>query len=423
MDVPGPTTSALPRPAPAEDARPPLRRPVEGRWVAGVAAGTATHLRVPVPAVRAALVVLVVATAGVAAVAYPLLWAVVPGEARPGTSGPSAPAGRTDGRGGLLGPGDRTQVLVGAALAVVGAALLAEQQGLPVPVSTVVAATACLAGLLLAWGRLEPTERERWRAGVGGADGAGAWRLAAGLVLATFGLVLLTTGPVEWATLRVGVLAGGAVLVGVLLVLAPWGLQLVRDLREERAGRLRAVERAEIAAELHDSVLQVLALVQRHSDDPAEVSRLARSAERELRAWLRRGGPAPATDLAAAVRDAVAEVEDAVGVAVEVVTVGADGARLGDARRALVMALREAVLNAVRHGRPPVQVFCEVEGRRTTAFVRDHGDGLDLEAVPADRLGLRESVIGRMQRHGGSAVVRRPPGGGTEIALAVEEQP
>ncbi len=53
-------------------------------------------------------------------------------------------------------------------------------------------------------------------------------------------------------------------------------------------------------------------------------------------------------------------------------------------------------------------------------FVRDRGSGFDPLAVPADRRGLRESIIGRMERHGGTATVRSNAGSGTEVELALE---
>ena len=212
-------------------------------------------------------------------------------------------------------------------------------------------------------------------------------------------------------------------LAGLVLALAPWGLRLWRDLDGERAARVREGERAAIAAHLHDSVLQTLALVQRSSNDPTQVQRLARAQERDLRDWLygSAGGAMSAADpgdsatLALAVRRVVAEVEDDYGVPVDVVLVG--DMPMDDALAGLVAALREAVLNAVRHAGAPVSVYVEVTPGQVEAFVRDRGPGFDLALVPADRLGVRTSVIDRMHRLRGTATVRSSSGEGTEVAL------
>jgi signal transduction histidine kinase len=170
---------------------------------------------------------------------------------------------------------------------------------------------------------------------------------------------------------------------------------------------------------VHDSVLHTLTLIQRHVDDPREVVRLARSQERELRGWLYRptgGDPAAARQLGAALEAAAAEVEDAHGVAIEVVVVGD---RAIDERLVAVRdAAREALVNAAKYAADgPISVYAEVEPEQVTVFVRDRGPGFDLDAVPEDRLGLRQSVVGRMARHGGRAVVRSVRGEGTEVQL------
>jgi signal transduction histidine kinase len=203
------------------------------------------------------------------------------------------------------------------------------------------------------------------------------------------------------------------------VILTPWWLRLVRGLTEEREERVRSQERAELAAHLHDSVLQTLALMQKRADDPRAVAALARRQERELRSWLnggRRGEPA--ASLAAALQTAVAEVEDDHGVPVDVVAVG--DCPLDEPGAALVAAVREAVLNAVKFaGGAPVSVYAEVAPERVEVFVRDRGPGFDLAAVPGDRRGLRESVLGRMERHGGRAEVHTRPGTGTEVELVL----
>jgi signal transduction histidine kinase len=209
------------------------------------------------------------------------------------------------------------------------------------------------------------------------------------------------------------------VLVAAAVILAPWWLRLVRGLTAERSARIRSQERAEVAAHLHDSVLQTLALMQKRADDPREVASLARRQERELRAWLNGTEGAPADSVARALEAVAAEVEEAHGVAVEVVAVG--DAPLDPATEALVAAVREALVNAAKFAPDAaIAVYAEVEDGRVQAFVRDRGPGFDPDAVPADRRGLRESVLGRMQRHGGRAIVHSAPGAGTEIELVVE---
>jgi signal transduction histidine kinase len=210
------------------------------------------------------------------------------------------------------------------------------------------------------------------------------------------------------------------ILVAAALILAPWWLRLVRGLAAERAERVRSQERAEVGAHLHDSVLQTLALMQKRADDPREVAALARRQERELRAWLNGRRPDEAS-LAAALEAAASEVEDDHGVPVEVVTVG--DAPLDERAAALVAAAREALVNAAKFAGPePISMYAEVDGARAEVFVRDRGPSFDPAAVPADRRGVRESIVGRMERHGGRATLHTAPGHGTEVELVMERR-
>jgi signal transduction histidine kinase len=240
----------------------------------------------------------------------------------------------------------------------------------------------------------------------------------AGAALTVVGAILVaralpTLGSIQSFAVPVIVLLAGSVLL-----FGPWWLRMERALVSERTARIRAQERAEVAAHLHDSVLQTLALIQRRADDPAEVAQLARRQERDLRAWLNADDTATADTLHGALLRAAREVEERHGVEVEVVCVG--DRPLDDDTAALAAAAREAIFNAAKFaGAGRIDVYAEASSDRAEVFVRDRGAGFDLAAVPADRRGVRESIIGRMQRHGGRAEVRSQPGGGTEVELAL----
>ena len=203
--------------------------------------------------------------------------------------------------------------------------------------------------------------------------------------------------------------------------MGPRWLRTSRALAAERLERARATERADVGGMLHDSVLQTLALIQARADDPAEVVALSRRQERELRAWLldKRLAAGPPRSIATALRAVAAEVEDAHKVKIDVVTVG--DAPLDEHVEALIHAAREALVNAAKHApESPISLFVEIEERRVAAYVRDRGSGFDLDAIPEDRRGVRDSIFARMVRHGGHASVRTAPGGGCEVRLVLE---
>ncbi len=215
---------------------------------------------------------------------------------------------------------------------------------------------------------------------------------------------------------------GGVILViaAIVLLLGPWWLRIARDLVLERQARVRAEERADIAARVHDSVLQTLALIQRRADDPQKVVQLARLQERELRSWLFEGRAPNETDadatFAAGVRQIQQDVESRYGVPVEAVIVGE--CELDENLSALLAAAREATVNAAKwSGASVISLFAEVEPHEVSLVVRDRGKGFDPEAVPADRKGLAESIRGRMARRGGTATVTSAPGEGTKVTL------
>jgi signal transduction histidine kinase/phage shock protein PspC (stress-responsive transcriptional regulator) len=335
----------------------------------------------------------------------------------PSVSEPPPPGAEAPARRGRVRRGD---LLAGALLVLAGGVLLFSRQGWATNPGFVLPLLVVGAGAIIAYAQLDEVERNRWaeRSGVG--TRRAVLRIIGGLVLVVFGILLLVVQEADVGQLGRTLLAALAVLAGSILVLAPWGLRMWRDLDDERAARIRESERADIAAHLHDSVLQTLALIQRKSADSAEVMRLARAQERDLRGWLYGASAVDPSTLAARVAAVAAEAEDVHGAVVEVVTVG--DRPVDERTRALLAALREAVFNAARHAGAPVQVYVESGPSGVEAFVRDRGVGFDLAAVPEDRLGVRESVIGRMERHGGNARVTSAHGDGTEVRLLMPDE-
>nr|WP_237843838.1 ATP-binding protein [Cellulosimicrobium cellulans] len=418
----------------------PLRRPERGRWVAGVCAGLAAHLGVSVGVVR--LVMALLGLAGGAGVAlYVFWWLTVPSgdpaaardEQRPASLSRLAP--RLQGSVRRLPVRD---VAIGVVLLGGAALLVALRTGVDVEVSWVIPVLIALAGAALAWSQLDAVERGRLLTRAGGRTPAGVLRIAGGVVLVLVGIVLLVGQDARPTQIVRAAVAAVAVLAGVAIVLAPWWLKLVRELGDERAARAREAERADIAAHLHDSVLQTLALIRARASDSDTVARLARAQERELREWLYDDRPSPGTSLAAELRGLVAEVEDGrVGRRAE--PIGAPGGSIGQTdpgpvvvdvvvvgdctptqeTAALLQATREALVNAVAHGGPPYSVYLEVSDAAVEVFVRDRGDGFDMDDVAPDRFGVRESILGRVQRRGGKAEIISRPGWGTEVRLRV----
>ena len=235
-----------------------------------------------------------------------------------------------------------------------------------------------------------------------------------GLGLAALGAVVLLSGGETSSTL----LAPGAVAGALLLIAGPWVWRLALDRDAERTGRIRSEERSDMAARVHDSVLQTLALIQRHADEPRRVASLARRQERELRGWLYGDQPLgdDSASLMAALSAAAGDVEELHGVRVELASAG--DCPVDPSVSALVLAAREAMANAAKFaGVEEIDVYAEVTDDAVSVFVRDRGAGFDRAAVPADRKGLVESIEGRMERTGGRATIAASPGGGTEVEL------
>ncbi|MCX5392664.1 ATP-binding protein [Streptomyces sp. NBC_00094] len=408
-----------------ETDEPPVRRlyrSADGRWLGGVARGLAGHLGLPVVWVRALFAVLFF-TDGLGVLLYAVFWIVVPlgvgGRAAPRPVFETTP----DGRRRLRKP-DRGQVFALIALLIGGAALVGtvnvdNESGRYVWPVLLIAV-----GVVLVWRQADNARRASW-------TDAGRRRRALQLARGLVGVALVGTGLAVFVVVRGSVAQLGtaltasvAVLTGITLLAGPWLVRMSQDLTEERTMRIRAQERAEVAAHVHDSVLHTLTLIQRNADDGGEVRRLARAQERELRNWLYKpegtGKDEEPATLAEAVKKAAAEVEDKHGVPLEVVVVG--DCPLDEKLTAQMQAAREAMVNAAKYGGEggAVQVYAEVEGRTVFVSVRDRGPGFDLDAVPDDRMGVRESIIGRMQRNGGSARLRSVPGGGTEVELEME---
>jgi signal transduction histidine kinase len=241
--------------------------------------------------------------------------------------------------------------------------------------------------------------------------------LGIGLVVTGVAVFFVTTPSVAEPT--TGILATAAIGVGLVMIFGPWWWRLTQDLAIERQDRIRTQEKAEVAAHIHDSVLQTLALIQRNSTDARKVATLARSQERELRAWLFSTPELQAGEsLAAALERITNEIEYLYDVAVETVEVG--DCPVNDGLVALMQSTREALANAARHsGATSVSAYLEVEPDQVTVFVRDRGSGFDPDDVPKHRRGIADSIIGRMDRHGGKAAIRSELGEGTELELVM----
>ena len=345
---------------------------VDDRVVAGVCAGIARSLGVDATLVRLVFALLALA-GGAGIVLYFALWAYA--------------SSHSAWWAALL--------LLLAGVLVLGAVGLSDR--------AVAGIALVAAGCALAWRQ-------------GGSFRPGAPLSYGGILLAGAGAVLLLEGGGATTAL----LAPGAIAGALLLIAGPWLWQLAIDRDAERAARIRSEERSEVAARVHDSVLQTLALIQRHAQEPRRVASLARRQERELRGWLY--GERPLGDqasLVGALSAAAADVEEVHGVRVEL-------SNAGDcpADDALVLAAREAMTNAAKFsGGDEIDVYAEVTDDEVAVFVHDRGAGFDRRLVPPDRHGLAESIEGRIARAGGWASITSEPGKGTEVELRLPRRP
>ncbi|MFN3866446.1 MAG: ATP-binding protein [Demequina sp.] len=311
------------------------------------------------------------------------------------------------------------KVLGGLALLTVAGALAVERWGTEDLPSWVVPLVVYLAGLGLVWSPLDGVfGQDARRLDVAGIFRRDAWlRLFTGLVLSIGAMWWFAMWDFTDHALARAIITPLVIAAGSALLLAPWWLRLIRQVGIERDERIREHERAEIAAHLHDSVLQTLTLIRARADDPDSVARLARSQERDLRSYLYQDRPSVEESVASAIKAAVAEVEDAHGVAIDTVCVG--DAPTDEWLGAAVQAAREAIANAARHGSEPISVYAELTTDSYEVFVRDSGPGFDPDSVPEDRLGIRQSIVGRVARHGGGAEVRSAPGDKTEVMIVM----
>jgi signal transduction histidine kinase len=399
----------------------PLRRSADNAVLGGVCGGLARRLGVSARLLRV-LAILSIVPAGLGLLFYMACWTLIPrtGETR------SVATRVCD---------DRRQLQIVLAVATVALAVLITLQALGLQGPGVFAwpLLLSLVGVLCVWRGASDEEREQLQerldaAPLVNATTSTSWRTialraCAGGALLLVGVVLLS----KIGTLRgaaIGVFFGAvAVCAGFLVLFAPWWLRTLRDLSSERRERVRAQERADVAAHLHDSVLQTLLLIQKSAAEPTEVIRLARNQERELRHWLfdprassRAAGSAESFgSLAEAIER---DVEDAYGVGVELVVVG--DCDVDDAVLAILGAGREAAVNAAKwSGTANFSMFAEVEPTSISIFVRDLGTGFDPSRVPEDRRGIACSIRERMVRYGGTAVVRSTPDVGTEVELVL----
>jgi signal transduction histidine kinase len=373
---------------------PRLRRSAEDRLVLGVCAGLARGLGANVLLVRLTCAAILVVTGGVGVIAYGALVLLMPSE-----PGPVVPWSERS------LPTLALAVALGAAMYAIGLQVVTPPLGVLIP------AALLTAGVALVWhemigaenggGRLRPVELVR---------------IGAGLALLVGGAISFLTDSNKLTGLSSALIAAAVAAAGLGLLVGPRLAQARAEAERERRLRILADERADVAARLHDSVLQTLALIQRE-EDPGRAQSLARRQERELRGRLSRGeAPGGSETLGDALRAASAEIEEHYGIEVDLVE--PSDAPSDEGLAALAAAAREAMTNAGRHsGTEKVAVLVRVADEEASVFIRDLGRGFDPAEVAEDRRGVRESIIGRMERSGGWATVVSAPGAGSEVEL------
>ena len=372
------------------------RRAADDRLAFGVCAGIARGLGANVLLVRVIFAAFLVISGGVGVIVYGALLLLMPAE-----PGPVQPwSERSLGTLVLL-------LAVGAVMYAFGLQVVTPPPGVLIP------AALLAAGVALVWHEVLTMQDD---------DGRPGWvdllRVGAGLALLVGGAVSFLTDGDKLSGLSSALIAAAVVAAGLGLIVGPRLAQARAEAEKERRLRILADERADVAARLHDSVLQTLALIVRE-DDPHRAQALARHQERELRGWLYRGeAPGDGSTLAGALQAASAEVEENYGIEVDLVQ-PSDGA-LDEGLAALAAAAREAMTNAGRHARAEkITVLARVADDEASIFVRDSGRGFDPARVAEDRRGVRESIVGRIERSGGRATIVSTPGEGTEVELVL----
>ena len=381
---------------------------------------------------RVVFVIAVVVTGGLLLAGYAIAWGVIPAVDVQGRTVPARLSGWAGRRGLHLG--------LGVALLTVAALLVFRELGIWWSDAIVWPAALAGGGIALLWGQsraraetaadsaAEPPRAALSRPAAPDPSPASRSRFFE-LYRGGFGIALVVGAGLLFLSQNDAL--GGArdaaftsivAIFALALILAPFIWRLGRNLASERAERIRSQERAEVAAHLHDSVLQTLTLMQKRADDPREVAALARRQERELRSWLAGERDERAGGLAGALAAAAEEVEDSHRVKIDLVQVG--DCELDEATEAVVGAAREALTNAAKFAGEdgPISLYAEVSEAGVEVFVRDRGPGFDPAEVPADRQGLRESIVGRMRRFGGEATVSSVPGTGTEVTITIERE-
>ncbi|MDY3126503.1 MAG: PspC domain-containing protein [Corynebacterium sp.] len=371
---------------------PKMRRNPQDRVIAGVAGGLAAHLGVS-PLITRGVFTVLATISGAGIFAYAALWMVV-----------KLPPGQSERKAS-------TSPLVNAALLTVAIAGFGASATYSTGVSVF---------LVIALGVVGIGAFISWRAYDRGVTGVpSVLSIIAGIVLVSSG-VLMTL--VLWTGIEgflFALLAVGLSVTGVAILVVPLVLRLWNRLSEEQAAKAAADERADIAAHLHDSVLQTLALIQKRSKDSTEVARLARAQERELRGWLFDAEDKSVLTVFAALEKACGEVEDMFSINIRPVTVGAD-IDLTDCTQPVVLAAREAMVNAAKHAQvDTIDVYAENLAGELSIFVRDRGVGFDTQAVDIDRHGISESIYDRMERADGTAQIKSTLGAGTEVMLKI----
>ncbi len=403
-------------------------RRLDTAWLGGVCSGLAAHLNWPVLVLRLGFVLLS-ASMGIGVLVYLVLWLAMP----LASEAPQAPGIEAASRSGMrtVQAGYRVPADLGliSAVALLGAGLLwfVQAAGWGAPAAALWPALAGTFGLMLIWWQADHipnrsmkglTGWRRWFAPL-----LAHWSRIVRILLGLLGLVtavvliVVALPPLPEGSRTLIVL--GLVVVALLLAAAPWIIRVRRSLATIREEKMLADARADMAAHLHDSVLQTLALIQRQAQNPKAVAALARRQERELRSWLYGETAVDAPTVKAALVASAAEVEDAHGVDIDIVVVG--DRDLDAEVRPLVQAAREAMVNAAKHaGVAKVDVYAEVDDDAMEVFVRDRGGGFVLDDIPADRMGVRGSIIERLRRAGGNATIRSAPETGTEVRLEMK---